>query len=118
MIDSDKIQQAAEAMYGQFVSSRPHKNSFLGGVHAGAMWAEHELSDEPKGMDLPDALRRLVLPGWEVCRASLYDEEGIEGWRWTDPDGNEYYEVGDWSEPPTWPDAGLAILAKATSREF
>src|SRR5690606_9601390 len=35
----------------------------------------------------------------EPEKASLYDEEGIEGWRWTHPDGREWTETGDWSEP-------------------
>lgn len=45
--------------------------------------------------------------------ASLYDEEGIEGWRWTHPDGRQWEEVGDWwSKPPMHPVA-RAALAKA-----
>jgi hypothetical protein len=42
--------------------------------------------------------------GWEVERVSLYDEDGVEGWKWTAPDGREFYEIGSWDEPPPWPD--------------
>jgi hypothetical protein len=42
--------------------------------------------------------------GWEVSAASLYDEEGIEGWRWTSPTGCDYCEIGGWHEPPAIPD--------------
>ncbi len=36
----------------------------------------------------------------EPDRVSLYDEEAVEGWRWTHPDGREWYAQGDWNEPP------------------
>lgn len=43
--------------------------------------------------------------GWTAEPASLYDEEGVEGWRWYDPDYNEHATViGLWSEPPPLPD--------------
>lgn len=32
--------------------------------------------------------------------ASFYDEEGVEGWKWTHPDGREWTEVGAWDEMP------------------
>lgn len=52
-------------------------------------------------------LVQLFVDGWTVERASLYDEEGIEGWRWTSPyDGyRQFDETGCWSEPPTISDA-------------
>jgi hypothetical protein len=37
--------------------------------------------------------------GWDAERTLLYDEEGVEGWRWTSPDGQEFSCIGDWSEP-------------------
>ena len=44
---------------------------------------------------------------WEECgvpdKVSLYDEEGVEGWRWTAPDGAEWIEMGDWREEPPMP---------------
>lgn len=49
--------------------------------------------------------------GWAVEKASLYDEEGVEGWRWTDPRGNEYSVIGDWSFPE------LAVLAREAIRK-
>lgn len=62
-----------------------------------------------------DELRQWALAnGWDASRVSLYDEEGIEGWQWTDRDGSEYYETGDWSEPPAigdeWSTLRLALI--------
>lgn len=45
-----------------------------------------------------------LLEGWTVERVSLYDEEGVEGWRWTSPEGYESSEVGSWDELPAIPD--------------
>lgn len=65
----------------------------------------------------PQDVELLESLGWSVERASLYDEEGVEGWRWTGPDDREYTEVGDWGEPPAAPDAALEALAKAKGEE-
>lgn len=35
-----------------------------------------------------------------VEQESMYDEEGVEGWRWTHPDGREWVETGLWDEGP------------------
>lgn len=41
------------------------------------------------------------LKGWEAEQTSLYDEEGVEGWRWTSPDGrHEYSVIGLWDSGP------------------
>lgn len=45
----------------------------------------------------------LLLEGWEVETASLYDEEGVDGWRWFDPSHEEYYEIGIHEEMPVIP---------------
>jgi len=45
-----------------------------------------------------EALARLA--GWECCHVSLYDEEGVEGWRWTSPKGTERTIIGAWDESP------------------
>jgi hypothetical protein len=50
--------------------------------------------------------------GWDVEKRSLYDEEGIEGWVWIAPDGNEFVEMGSWSEAPPWPDEAQVHLDK------
>lgn len=42
--------------------------------------------------------------GWELSKVSMYDEEGVEGWRWTDPAGVDHDVMGDWQEPPVLPD--------------
>lgn len=41
--------------------------------------------------------------GWEVEPASLFDEEGVEGWAWTSPEGYEESVVGEWNETPPLP---------------
>lgn len=51
-----------------------------------------------------------LLKGWSVEPVSLYDEEGVEGWRWTSPEGYEYSTVGDWSDDPSIPDEVFARL--------
>ena len=41
------------------------------------------------------------LNGWEAERVSLYDEEGVEGWRWASPDKRgEYDVIGLWDNGP------------------
>lgn len=42
-------------------------------------------------------------------KVSLYDEEGVEGWRWTSSDGQEWTEIGSWDEVPMHPLAEEAI---------
>lgn len=55
----------------------------------------------------------LTVYDWEVDKVSLYDEEGIEGWTWTEPNGTEHTEMGDWDELPPWPDSAREAIAKA-----
>jgi hypothetical protein len=65
-----------------------------------------ELSDEQARADA------FVAAGWKAERASLYDEEGVEGWRWTDPQGdNDYTVMGHWDEPAPPPDCDLPTSA-------
>ncbi len=49
--------------------------------------------------------------GWEIESISMYDEEGVEGWRWTEPDGTEHCEVGDWLEGPALPESAKEAIA-------
>jgi hypothetical protein len=49
----------------------------------------------------------------ELEMVSLYDEEGVEGWRWTHPDGREWSEIGDWSESEPMHPIARAAIAKA-----
>lgn len=51
------------------------------------------------------------------CKVILYDEEGIEGWRWTHPDGREWTETGEWSKDPPLHPVARAALAKENSDE-
>lgn len=46
----------------------------------------------------------LLREGWEVEPASLYDEEGVEGWVWVSPNDNEQAVIGGWDEIPPTPD--------------
>ena len=45
-MDRDRIQNEAQKCYSQFVSSPPHRSSFLGGFEVGALWMEHEQEAE------------------------------------------------------------------------
>jgi hypothetical protein len=55
----------------------------------------------------------------DPVRVSLYDEEGIEGWRWTAGDGREWTEMGDWDDEPIHPLAEEAIeLAEKFLKEL
>jgi hypothetical protein len=48
--------------------------------------------------------------GWTATPVSLYDEEGVEGWRWEDDEGNERSTVmGDWNEPPPMLDCEIKL---------
>ena len=64
--------------------------------------------------DRSDQVIALSLLDWSVSKRSLYDEEGIEGWAWIEPDGTEHVEVGDWDELPPWPASAREAIAKAT----
>jgi hypothetical protein len=50
-----------------------------------------------------------LIHGWKVDQALLYDDEGVEGWRWTAP-GLEASAIGDWSEPPATNDKVLEAM--------
>lgn len=40
----------------------------------------------------------------EPSKISMYDEEGVGGWRWTHPDGREWTSTGLWeNEAPPHP---------------
>lgn len=52
--------------------------------------------------------QKFIAAGWSVSKASLYDEEGIEGWMWLSPQGTEYGVTGHWDEPAPPPDVDLA----------
>ena len=55
----------------------------------------------------------LILLGWEYSKASLYDDEGIEGWLWVNDDNlEEYAEIGEWDEPPEIPETLIDIADK------
>jgi hypothetical protein len=55
----------------------------------------------------------LAQHGWEAEQASLYDEEGVEGWSWVHvPTGATSTTTGDWRAPPEIPD-DLMALAEA-----
>lgn len=58
--------------------------------------------------------------GWTVEKASLYDEEGVEGWRWFDENYDERSTViGSWTEEPPLPDVDNLeqILATTSTGE-
>lgn len=47
---------------------------------------------------------RLQMLGWDLRTVSLYDEECVEGWEWTDPLGRTEEVVGCWNEAPPLPE--------------
>jgi hypothetical protein len=50
--------------------------------------------------------------GYEAEQTSWFDEEGVEGWEWTGPDGlNLGGQIGAWDEPPTMPDGLFKALS-------
>ena len=46
----------------------------------------------------------LTISGWDFGKTSLYDEEGVEGWEWTGPEGEECGATGCWHELPVMPE--------------
>lgn len=64
--------------------------------------------------NLTDKARALVGAGWTVERVSLYDEEGVEGWQWTDPGGVIETVAGAWDEPPPLPEVPVATGGRDT----
>lgn len=52
-----------------------------------------------KAPEMLEALRISALCG-QPNSTILYDEEGVEGWLWTAPDGREWTAIGSWDEEP------------------
>lgn len=46
-------------------------------------------------------------------KATFWDAEGIEGWRWSHPDGRVWEVVSDWNEPIPIHPMMAAAIAKA-----
>jgi hypothetical protein len=70
----------------------------------------------PTPSEADQMLRALIFYGWSVKPASFYDEEGVEGWIWTDQHGNEYDELGMHDDLPRWPEDAAAALAEYESK--
>jgi hypothetical protein len=52
-----------------------------------------------------DCIReKLRAAGWVYTARLLYDEEGIEGWEWQGPGGEEFTVIGDHNSPPALPE--------------
>lgn len=50
--------------------------------------------------------------GWTVEKTSLYDDEGVEGWEWESPSGENFRVSGVWDDGPALDsDVRDAILA-------
>lgn len=41
-----------------------------------------------------ELISHALAAGWEAEPVSLYDEECVEGWRWTSPTGKEFTCIG------------------------
>lgn len=68
---------------------------------------------------MSEELVKLALSlGWAVDRVMMYDEEGVEGWRWSHPDSqHELMEIGDWSEGPAIPPELEEILLQGLQND-
>lgn len=65
--------------------------------------------------DMHDMLYALTVLGWTVEKVSCYDEEGVEGWRWQDRNGQDIAtEVGGWDELPEWGDKCREAFSRAS----
>ena len=69
-----------------------------------------------KGMAaVPDLVDAVVIVG--MCegpeQVSIYDQECVDAWKWTHPDGREWHEIGDWNDPAPMHPVAAAALAKA-----
>lgn len=52
----------------------------------------------------------LIHTQWTVSQASLYEEEGVEGWEWNDGESKWMTEIGDWDKPPPIPEELMKML--------
>ena len=59
-------------------------------------------------------MERLMMLGWDLRTVSLYDEEAVEGWEWTDPLGRTQEVVGCWNEAPPLPEGADRYLDPTT----
>jgi hypothetical protein len=65
------------------------------------------------------AAQDLLANGWTVQKVSMYDEEGVEGWQWTAPDGREENVIGDWEgAPPVPPEIAKAHNETVGRKDF
>ena len=87
---------------------------------------EHH-ADWCQAIDHPDAHLIAASPDlYEACKiqhecgdpekVSLYDEEGIEGWTWSHPDGREWTEASPWDQDPPMHPVAAAALKKAEGK--
>jgi len=58
----------------------------------------------------------LTLEGWDVTATYLYDDEGVDGWKWEDAAGNDYYETGIHEELPMMPEDVELMADKIIAR--
>jgi len=78
-------------------------------------WADTSKEDRSRIAELEE-ICRAFMDGWEVEKRSLYDEEGVEGWAWTSPDGlGEFTVIGGWDELPPWPGPLASSSARTSS---
>jgi len=71
-------------------------------------------ADIPEGAVIENvSVSSAVALGWSYEKASLYDEEGVEGWRWTSPAGDTFDEIGGWNEAPVVPEAARHAVKRS-----
>lgn len=89
----------------------------MAAIHAGGDTVNEEARQIVK--DMLEKIKRddKIRDDIELCgepeKLSMYDEEGVEGWLWTHPDGRQWSEIGSWDEPapphPAFADLNYSI---------
>lgn len=72
------------------------------------------LAAAPRLLEALEVVRDCGVPD----KFSMYDEEGVEGWKWIHPDGREWVDIGDWNDdPPPHPIINEAIAAAKGAKQ-
>jgi len=85
--------------------------TFIAPMSEEAMANARLIAAAPELLEAPQIAHECGRPS----RISLYDEDGVEGWEWSHPDGRIWTVTGDWSEEPMHP-LVVAAIAKATGK--
>jgi len=85
----------------------------MAAIHAGgdivSDAARQIVKDMLEKIKQDEEIKDIVIACGEPEPFSMYDEEGVEGWLWTHPDGRQWSEMGSWDKPAP-PHPALANL--------